>query len=112
VLHNFSVTPHTSTINALTRLVEKTTFAFMWPKCSTTHGLHIATIVTQRYTYTLTAYDPATRRTIRLSTPNLRSARTKGSFLRESGYVEIDVKRVQEGTPVPPKMPSRERGEL
>jgi len=84
----------------------------VWPKCATTHGLDIGGIVTQRYTYILTAYDPATRRTIRLATPNLRSARTKGSFLRESGYVEIDVKRVEEGTPVPLKLPSREQGGL
>ena len=51
-------------------------------------------IVPQRYLYIVTASDPATKRTLRLSTPNLRAARTKSSFLRESGYTEIDVKRV------------------
>jgi len=52
-------------------------------------------IVAQRYLYVVTANDPATKRTLRLSTPNLRAARTKSSFLRESGYTQIDVKRVE-----------------
>jgi hypothetical protein len=50
--------------------------------------------VPQRYLYIVTASDPATKRTLRLSTPNLRAARTKSSFLRVSGYTEIDVKRI------------------
>src|SRR5262249_51316360 len=105
LLHNFSVTSHISISDARA-------FALVWPKCSTTMACLSRPIVTQRYIYILTAYDPATRRTIRLATPNLRSARTKGSFLRESGYVEIDVKRVEEGSPVPVKLPSREQGGL
>jgi hypothetical protein len=48
----------------------------------------------QRYVYLVTALDPATGRTISLSTPNLRAARTKTSFLRESSFTQIEVKRV------------------
>ena len=63
----------------------------------------------QHYTYLVTAYDPASKQTLRLSTPNLRAARTKTSFLRESGYVDIVVKRVLAAASATTKKPSPER---
>ena len=66
-------------------------------------------IVPQRYLYIVTASDPATKRTLRLSTPNLRAARTKSSFLRESGYTEIGVKRVAAPATISTKSSRRER---
>jgi len=66
-------------------------------------------IVAQRFLYIVTASDPVTKRTIRLSTPNLRAARTKSSFLRESGYTAIDVKRVEAPATSSTKASRRER---
>ena len=84
-----------------------TTLASLWRPRHSRDSLHSRLIVPQHYTYLVTAYDPATKQTLRLSTANLRAARTKTSFLRESGYVDIEVKRVPMAAP--PTTPKRER---